>query len=194
MRRRYLRLELRLSEAPRTPVIMPEGTMPGPPGSGVTSPARRNRTRSINWLSPVDVPDASETARLWSSPRQSQRLCICADELACFPPRGFLNRARAALDFWRPVWARLYLTCYSSSPGPSQSRLPRSKNSTSFPASSLAAVSAISTSTNWFIVAGVLTSTIRHFGVAPCARNATMLDVADCRDRSRNIHSRFPLI
>ncbi len=37
--------------------------MPGPPGSGVTSPARRNRTRSINWLSPVDVPDVSETGR-----------------------------------------------------------------------------------------------------------------------------------
>jgi len=35
--------------------------MPGPPGSGVTSPARRNRTRPINWLSPVDVPDVSET-------------------------------------------------------------------------------------------------------------------------------------
>jgi hypothetical protein len=77
MRRRYLRLESRLSEAPRTPVIMPEGiavclgancvhlfALPGPPGSGVTSPARRNRTRSINWLSPVDVPDVSETARL----------------------------------------------------------------------------------------------------------------------------------
>jgi len=64
MRRRYLRLESRLSEAPRAPVIMPAGTMPGPPGSGVTSPARRNRTRSINWLSPVDVPDVSETARL----------------------------------------------------------------------------------------------------------------------------------
>jgi hypothetical protein len=38
--------------------------MPGPPGSGVTSPARRNRTRSINWLSPVDVPDVSETGRV----------------------------------------------------------------------------------------------------------------------------------
>ena len=47
MRRCYLRLESRLSEAPRAPVIMPAGTMPGPPGSGVTSPARRNRTRSI---------------------------------------------------------------------------------------------------------------------------------------------------
>ena len=80
MRRRYLRLESRLSEAPRAPVVMPEGSMPGPPGSGVTSPARRNRTRSINWLSPVDVPDVSETARLWSSRRQSQRVCICADE------------------------------------------------------------------------------------------------------------------
>ena len=74
MRRRYLRLESRLSEAPRTPVVMPEGSIPKPPGSGVTSPAGRNRTRSINWLSPVDVPDVSETARLWSSRRQSQRV------------------------------------------------------------------------------------------------------------------------
>jgi hypothetical protein len=89
MRRRYLRLESRLSEAPRAPVVVPEGTMPGPPGNGVTSPARRNRTRSINWLSPVDVPDVSETARLWSSRRQSQRPCICADESGCSAPRGF---------------------------------------------------------------------------------------------------------
>ena len=34
--------------------------MPGPPGSGVTSSARRNRTRSIQRLSPVDVPEVSE--------------------------------------------------------------------------------------------------------------------------------------
>jgi|HubBroStandDraft_5_1064220.scaffolds.fasta_scaffold191725_2 hypothetical protein len=37
--------------------------MPGPPGSGVTSPARRNRTRSIQRLSPVDVPEVSEMGR-----------------------------------------------------------------------------------------------------------------------------------
>jgi hypothetical protein len=42
---------------------MPEGSMPEPPGSGVTSPARRNRTRSINRLSPVDAPDVSEMGR-----------------------------------------------------------------------------------------------------------------------------------
>ena len=98
MRRRYLRLESRLSEAPRAPVVMPAGTMPGPPGSGVTSPARRNRTRSINWLSPVDVPDVSETARLWSSRRGSQRLCICADESGPFARRIFLEAACTALD------------------------------------------------------------------------------------------------
>ncbi len=34
--------------------------MPGPPESGVTSPARRNRTRPIQRLSPVDVPEVSE--------------------------------------------------------------------------------------------------------------------------------------
>jgi hypothetical protein len=41
------------SDAPRAPVIVPAGSMPGPPGSGVTSPARRNRTRPISRLSPV---------------------------------------------------------------------------------------------------------------------------------------------
>ena len=44
---RYPQRHSRLSEAPRAPVVMPAGTMPGPPGSGVTSPARRNRTRSM---------------------------------------------------------------------------------------------------------------------------------------------------
>jgi len=57
---RYPRHYARLSGAPRAPVVMPEGTMPGPPGSGVTSPARRNRTRPIQRLSPVDVPEVSE--------------------------------------------------------------------------------------------------------------------------------------
>jgi hypothetical protein len=41
------------SGAPRTPVVMPEGTIPGPPGSGVTSPARRNRTRPVSRPSPA---------------------------------------------------------------------------------------------------------------------------------------------
>jgi hypothetical protein len=36
------------SDAPRAPVIVPAGSMPGPPGSGVTNPARRNRTRSVS--------------------------------------------------------------------------------------------------------------------------------------------------
>src|SRR5208282_322384 len=48
------------SDAPRAPVIMPAGSMPKPPGSGVTSPARRNRTRPIARLSPVDDPSMSE--------------------------------------------------------------------------------------------------------------------------------------
>ena len=52
-RRRYPRRQSRLSQAPGAPVVMPAGTMPKPPGSGVTSPARRNRTCSINRLSPV---------------------------------------------------------------------------------------------------------------------------------------------
>ncbi len=55
----------RLSGAPRAPVIVPAGTMPGPPEGGVTSPARRNRTRPIQRLSPVDVPEVSEIRILW---------------------------------------------------------------------------------------------------------------------------------
>ncbi len=58
--RRYPRRQSRLSGAPRAPLVMPAGTMPKPPGSGVTSPARRNRTRPIHRLSPVDVPEVSE--------------------------------------------------------------------------------------------------------------------------------------
>ncbi len=58
--RRYPRRQSHLSGAPRAPVVMPAGTIPGPPGSGVTSPARRNRTRPIHRLSPVDVPEVGE--------------------------------------------------------------------------------------------------------------------------------------
>jgi hypothetical protein len=50
------------SEAPRRPVVMPADPMPGPPENGVTSPARGNRTRPINRLSPVDDPSMGE---LW---------------------------------------------------------------------------------------------------------------------------------
>jgi hypothetical protein len=41
------------SEAPRGPVVVPAEAMPEPPGSGVTSPARENRTRPVNRPSPV---------------------------------------------------------------------------------------------------------------------------------------------
>ncbi len=34
--------------------------MPKPPERGVTSPARRNRTRPIQRLSPVNVPEVGE--------------------------------------------------------------------------------------------------------------------------------------
>jgi hypothetical protein len=56
----YPRRRSRLSGTLRAPVVMPAGTMPRPPGSRVTSPARRNRTRPIQRLSPVDVPEVSE--------------------------------------------------------------------------------------------------------------------------------------
>jgi hypothetical protein len=41
------------SDAPRAPVIVPAGPMPRPPGSEITSPARRNRTRPVSRPSPV---------------------------------------------------------------------------------------------------------------------------------------------
>jgi hypothetical protein len=43
--RRYPHRRSRLSKAPCAPVFVPAGTMPGPPGSGVTNSARRNRSR-----------------------------------------------------------------------------------------------------------------------------------------------------
>jgi hypothetical protein len=46
-RGRYPRRQSRLSGAPRAPVVVPAGTKPGPPENGVTSPVRRNRTRSV---------------------------------------------------------------------------------------------------------------------------------------------------
>jgi hypothetical protein len=39
---------------------MPADSIPGPPGSGVTSPARRNRTRPINRLPPVTSLDGRD--------------------------------------------------------------------------------------------------------------------------------------
>jgi hypothetical protein len=53
VRRGVTRAVSRLSDAPRAAVVMPPGSMPGPPGSGVTSPARRNRLRSIGRPSPA---------------------------------------------------------------------------------------------------------------------------------------------
>jgi hypothetical protein len=45
-RRRYPRHRPRLSQAPGAPVVVPAGTIPGPPGSGVYGSARGNRPRS----------------------------------------------------------------------------------------------------------------------------------------------------
>ncbi len=97
--RRYPHHRSRLSEAPRAPVLMPEGTMPEPPGSGVTSPARRNRPRSaIRCVSRSRPFGERDGARLLSSRRQSQRISICADESEGFAPRVFSAKRRRALD------------------------------------------------------------------------------------------------
>jgi len=47
-RGRYPRHCSRLSQAPGSPVVMPAGTMPGPPGCGVYGSARGNRPRSLS--------------------------------------------------------------------------------------------------------------------------------------------------
>jgi hypothetical protein len=110
--RRYPHHRSRLSEAPRTPVVMPEGigvcicancvhlfALPGPPGSGVTSPARRNRTRSaIRCVSRSRPFGERDRPRLLSSRRQSQKVSICADESGGFVSGVFSARARHALD------------------------------------------------------------------------------------------------
>ena len=70
-RGRYPRRHSRLSEAPRTPVIMPAGTIPGPPGSGVTNPARGNRI-SLRYQDRLssNVPSVSETGRGYGDRRR----------------------------------------------------------------------------------------------------------------------------
>ena len=91
-------LESRLSKAPCTPVLMPAGSLPGPPGSGVTSPARRNRTRSINWLSPADVPDVSETAAVMVIAAAKSKAVHLCRWINNFRAARFSERARTALD------------------------------------------------------------------------------------------------
>ena len=62
-RRRYPHRQSRLNGAPRAPVVVPEGTMPGPPRRGVTKPARRNRTCSASGIVSRSVPRMSKISR-----------------------------------------------------------------------------------------------------------------------------------
>ncbi len=65
----------------------------------VTSPARRNRTRSaIRCVSRSRPFSERDGARLLSSRRQSQRVSICADESGGFVPRLFSATARREFD------------------------------------------------------------------------------------------------
>ena len=99
MRRRYLRLESRLSEAPRASVFVPRGTLPRPPGSGSDEPppagtasrsvSRRHRLTSLN--------DERDGAVMVIAAAKSNGL-NCADESGPFAPRVFRQRARGALD------------------------------------------------------------------------------------------------
>jgi len=91
----------RLSEAPRAPVVMPAGTMPGPPGSGVTSPARGNRTRSVNRPSPV-TSLMSEILRRYSNSRSMSKDSF-ADRIYADKSRCYAARACAGSKVARPV-------------------------------------------------------------------------------------------
>src|SRR6202035_2769519 len=57
-------LASRLSEAPRAPVIMPAGAVPGPPGSGSDEPPPAGAAPARQSASPVDVPYVSGMERL----------------------------------------------------------------------------------------------------------------------------------
>jgi hypothetical protein len=61
--RRYPHHRSRLSEAPRTPVVMPEGTIPGPPGSGLQALPAGTALAPRSGVSRDHVPLASEMGR-----------------------------------------------------------------------------------------------------------------------------------
>jgi hypothetical protein len=64
--RRYPHHRSRLSDAPRAPVVVPEGTMPRPPGNGVCRSVRRNRSRSALREHPREKrPSNESTEREW---------------------------------------------------------------------------------------------------------------------------------
>jgi hypothetical protein len=73
MRRRYLRFESRLQRCTSRAGHSAGRSMPKPPGSGVTKPARRNRTRSVSRPSPVDVPHMSGIPFLYLNPGHVSR-------------------------------------------------------------------------------------------------------------------------
>ena len=98
------------SETPRAPVLVPAETMPGPPGSGVTSPARRNRTRPTDRLSPVDDPRWARRVLGNSSSDVCQEAGIINSDHArgtAARQRGSLaaNNGHAKRRAARPKWA-----------------------------------------------------------------------------------------
>ena len=71
-RRRYLRHAARLSQAPGSPVVMPAGTMPGPPGNGL-----RDRPREPHSLRSSDrIRTAPFGERAFDFIRTSRRKSI----------------------------------------------------------------------------------------------------------------------
>ena len=89
---RYPHHRPRLSEAPRSPVVLPAGTMPGPPGSGL-----RNRPREPRSLHLQDrirnVPLVSEAAPAFSCRRSFvKRERLSLDSAALFAAAEVASR------------------------------------------------------------------------------------------------------
>jgi len=76
------------SEAPRRPVIMPADPMPGPPGSGVTSPARGNRSRPVSRLSPVTTLRGRDSAYVTGKETNVKLSLFISDQRERNPPFG----------------------------------------------------------------------------------------------------------
>ncbi len=89
---------------------MPAGTMPGPPGSGVTSPTRRNRTRPIAQPSPVDAPRWARCRGDYAGVDKDSRTPILRlhDRLAVVVAAALLSVAAPAYGFpWNPGYTRI---------------------------------------------------------------------------------------
>jgi hypothetical protein len=95
----------RLSQAPGTPTLVSRGSIPGPPGSRVTSPARRNRSHPISRLSPVDAPQGRDNRNISISGTYCQGKSLYNWDNIAARPGDYLRRGSREAGFK----AQLYL-------------------------------------------------------------------------------------